>query len=163
MSLRLKDLMRGLSGVSVVTTGPYYPDTEELTGLALHVSPVDSSGVPVDETNPIPVYEPLFTTADVTQTRINTATSGDTTLVAGVASQTTRVHSLRLNVAGAVIVQVKTGSTIREVFNFAGNGGSMVLDLRDRPYYKTAANEAFIINLSTNVQVDGVVEYVTSA
>lgn len=55
MPLRLKDLMRGLAGVPVVTTGPYLPDTEELTGLALNVSPVDGSGAAISPTNPLPV------------------------------------------------------------------------------------------------------------
>ena len=108
--------------------------------------------------------EPLWTTSDLTDLRINTASSGDNTIVAAVASQTTRVHALRLNVAGAVIVQIKDGAgTVLEVFNFAGAGGSMFLDFRGRPYYKTTANTALIINLSGAVQVDGRIEYVTSA
>lgn len=94
--------------------------------------------------------------------RINVAAAGDTALVAAVAGQATRVYGLRLNVAGAVIVQIKRGATILEVFNFAGAGGGAYLDLRELPYYTTAANEALNINLSAAVQVDGQLEYFTS-
>lgn len=58
--LRLKDLMRGLAGVPVTTTGPYFPDTEELTGLSLSVNLVDGTGVPLDASNPIPTTAPLY-------------------------------------------------------------------------------------------------------
>lgn len=94
--------------------------------------------------------------------RINTAVSGDNTLVAAVAGQKTRVYGLRLSVAGAVIVQVKRGSTVLEVFNFAGAGGGLVLDLREMPFYSTDANEALVLNLSGAVQVDGQLEYFTA-
>lgn len=107
--------------------------------------------------------QPLWPTNDLTGLRINTAASGDTALVAAVAGQTTRVHSLRLSVAGAVIVQIKNGATVLEVFNFAGVGGALVLDFRSRPWYLTTANTALNINLSAAVQVDGRIEYVTSA
>lgn len=100
--------------------------------------------------------------ADPIAVRINVSAAGDNTLVAAVAGQATRVYGLRLNVAGAVVVQIKTGSTIREPFNFAGAGGGTVLDLRELPYYTTATNEALIINLSSAVQVDGVLEYFTA-
>lgn len=93
----------------------------------------------------------------------NTATSGNTTLVAAVSGQTTRVHRLKLSVAGASIVQIKNGATVLEVFNFAGNGGSVVLDFSAEPWYITSVNAALVINSSTAVQVDGRVEYVTSA
>lgn len=91
--------------------------------------------------------------------RINTAVSGDNTLVAAAAGLATRVYGLRLSVAGAVIVQVKRGTTVLEVFNFAGNGGGVVLELRELPYYTTGTNEALVLNLSAAVQVDGQLEY----
>lgn len=109
------------------------------------------------------VGEPLWTSSDLTALRINTAASGVTELVSATTAQTTRVHALRLSVAGAVIVQIRDGTTVLEVFNFAGNGGGIVLDFRDRPYYKTTAATALNINLSGAVQVDGRIEYVKSA
>ena len=89
----------------------------------------------------------------------NAAAAGDTPLVAAVAGQSVRVYGLRLSVAGATIVQIKRGSTVLEVFNFAAAGGAAVLDLRELPYYTTAANEALVLNSSGAVQVDGQLEY----
>ena len=91
--------------------------------------------------------------------RINTAASGDTTLVAATAGKITRVYGLRLSVAGAVIVTIKRGSTVLEVFDFAAAGVMPPLAMRDAPYYETAANEALIINLSGAVQCNGALEY----
>lgn len=120
-----------------------------------------ANGLDVDVTR-LP-STPLLATSDLTATRINTAGAGDTAIVAAVAGQTTRVHALRLSVAGAVIVQIKTGATVQEVFNFAGNGGSVNLNFNERPYWKTAVNEAININLSAAIQVDGAIQTVTSA
>lgn len=94
--------------------------------------------------------------------RINTASSGDSALVAAAPGLRCRVHGLRLSVAGAVIVQIKAGSTVLETFNFAAAGTMAPLVLRFQPYYTTAANEALNINLSGAVQVNGVVEYTMS-
>jgi len=97
-------------------------------------------------------------------TRItNAAAAGDLTVIAASAGKKTRVYSLRVNVAGACIVQVKDGAgTVLEVFNFAGAGGGVFLDLRELPYYTTTAGNALIINASAAVQVDGVVESFTA-
>jgi hypothetical protein len=94
--------------------------------------------------------------------RINTASSGDTELVPAVADKATKVYGLRLSVAGAVIVSIKRGSTVLEVFNFAAAGTMAPLVLRDSPYYQTGTNEAFNINLSGAVQCNGVLEYSVS-
>lgn len=94
--------------------------------------------------------------------RINTASSGDTALVAAAPGLRCRVHGLRLSVAGAVIVQIKAGSTVLEVFNFAAAGAMTPLVLRFQHYYETAANEALNINLSGAVQCNGVLEYTMS-
>ena len=94
--------------------------------------------------------------------RINTAASGDTTLIAAVAGLSTKVYSLRLSVAGAVIVSIKAGSTVLEVFNFVGAGTMAPLVLRFKPYFQTATNEALVINLSGAVQCNGAIEYTVS-
>lgn len=91
--------------------------------------------------------------------RINTAASGDTTLVAAAVGLRCRVHALRLSVAGAVIVTIKAGSTVLEVFDFAAAGTMAPLELRFQPYYVTAENEAMVINLSGAVQCNGRLEY----
>lgn len=104
---------------------------------------------------------PLWSTSDLTGLRINTAASGDTTLVEAVVGQTTRVHRLKISVAQPVVVQIKNGSTVLDVFHFVGNGRSAILDFSSRPWYVTTANTALVINLSGSVQVDGRVEYIT--
>lgn len=97
-----------------------------------------------------------------TSQRISTNTAGDNVLLSAVVAKSHRIHSLRLSVAGAVIVQVKDGTTVLEVFNFAGNGGGLTLDFREKPYYVCATNSAFTINLSAAVQVEGRFEYITA-
>lgn len=92
----------------------------------------------------------------------NAAASGDTSLVAAVAGLVTRVYGLRLSVAGATVVTLKRGATVLEVFNFAAADTMPPLDLRELPYYVTAVNEAFVLNSSAAVQVDGQLEYFTS-
>ena len=103
--------------------------------------------------------ESSFNPADQAARINNAAASGDTTIVAAPGSgKRIRVHCLRLSVAGAVVVQIKTGTTVREVFNFAA-AGNYALDLRVSPYYVAAENEAIVINASGAVQVDGRIEY----
>lgn len=97
-----------------------------------------------------------------TTLRINTAALGDTELVPATASKRCRVFGLRLSAAGAVVVQIKRGSTVLEVFNFAGAGVMPPLVLRDDPYFTTDINQALNINLSGAVQVDGALEYAVS-
>ena len=99
-----------------------------------------------------------FNPAD-SQLRINVAASGDTALVAAASGKRTKVHALRLSAAGAVVVQIKDGSTVLETFNFAAAGTMPPLDLRHAPYYTGSANTALNINLSAAVQVDGRIEY----
>ena len=57
---------------------------------------------------------------------------------------------------------IKRGSTVLEVFNFAGAGVMPPLELRMAPYYKTAVNEALVMNVSSAVQVNGQLEYTVS-
>lgn len=90
----------------------------------------------------------------------NAAATGDTVVVAAVAGQSVRAYGMRLSVAGATIVSIKDGAgTVLEVFNFAGVGGGVVLDLREDTFYETSGGNAFIINSSAPVQVDGRLEY----
>lgn len=107
----------------------------------------------------------LQTTADLTFLKItNAAASGDTTLVAATASVKTRVYRMKLSVAGATIISIKDGAgTTLEKFNFAGDGGALILDFSARPWYTGTVNTAFILNSSAAVQVDGSLEYAQAA
>ena len=91
--------------------------------------------------------------------RISTSTSGDNQLFAAVVGRRHRVHGLRLSVAGAVTVQLRSASTVLETFVFAGAGYAYVLPTRVAHYMQTAENEALNLNLSGAVQVNGVLEY----
>jgi hypothetical protein len=95
--------------------------------------------------------------------RINNAAAlGDTTLVAAVAGQKTRVYGVRLNAAAPTTVQLKDGAgTVLEVFNLVA-GVPYILELREQPYYTGSVNTAFILNSSLAVQVDGELEYFTA-
>lgn len=93
---------------------------------------------------------------------INANTIAPTALLAAVAGQTHKVQGLRLSVAGAVIVTLLDGATVLEKFNYAGVGGGIVLDLRDKPYWTGSVNTALNIVLSAAVQVDGHLDYITS-
>lgn len=103
----------------------------------------------------------LGSTSGLTSYIVNTAAIGDTTVSTATASQTSRVHRMRLNVAGATNLTVKSGATTLEVLKFAA-AGFLVYDFSTRPWYVTATNAALVISNSAAVQVDGVVEFVKS-
>jgi len=105
-----------------------------------------------------PTSQPM-TTSGLTPVVVNTAVIGDTTVSSATAAQTTRVHRMRLNVAGATTLTVKSGSTTLEVLKFAA-AGFLVYDFAARPWYVTAANAALVLSNSAAVQVDGVIEIV---
>ena len=106
---------------------------------------------------------PLLKTTDLTVTTIAKSASGDTTLVAAVSGQTTRVHRMKFTCDGANLVTVKVGSTVVDRFRFPASGGAAVLEFSSRPWYVTGANETLVINSSTTANVDGSIETVTSA
>lgn len=114
----------------------------------------DSNGGPI---------EGKLSTTDLTGAAITFAASGDNTVVAAVASQTTKVYRMYFVVAGATNITIKNGAgaSLTGAVPLAANGG-MMLDFSSRPWYTTSTNTAFIINSSAAVQVSGRVEYVTS-
>lgn len=141
---------------------------------------LDPSGAPVTTANPLPVSSSpsatavgnaapqeqtaLRTTKALTSAVINASSSGDNTIVAAVASQTTRVHRLYFVAAGTVAVTIKNGAgtALTGAMPLVANQG-IIMDLSSEPWFVTSANTAFIINLSAAVAITGAVEYVTSA
>ena len=90
----------------------------------------------------------------------NAAAAGDTAVVAAAAGKTCRVFGLRISVAGATVVQIKSsGGTVLEVLNFAAATPPVVYPLRGSPYHLSVQGEGITINSSAAVQVDGVLEY----
>lgn len=96
-------------------------------------------------------------------TPLNTSfsSSGDNTVVAATASQTTRVFAIALTFATPVDVAIKDGAgTTLGVFQQIT---SLVLDpLGASPRYVTTANTAFIINLGAAVSAKGTIWYTKS-
>lgn len=103
----------------------------------------------------------LAATTGLTNYNLSTAAIGDTTVSTATASQTTRVHRMRLSVAGATVLTIKSGATTLEVLRFPA-AGFLIYDFAARPWYVTAANAALVVSNSAAVQVDGVFEFVKS-
>jgi hypothetical protein len=117
----------------------------------------------VSEAQPFPAAAPLRATAGVTGAVVNTAAAGDTTLVAAVAGQTTRVHRIWFVVGGATTLTLRRGATaLTGPMPFNGPG-SFVLDFSERPHFVTGVNEAFILASTSAAQVSGRIEFVTGA
>lgn len=96
------------------------------------------------------------------------AVSGDQTLVAAVASQSTRVHGLFLTISGAAaetLVTVKAGATAIGFLRVPATPNQLVVDRRDVQYwlYKTGNNEAFILSPAAAVNIAGDILFQTSA
>lgn len=122
----------------------------------------DGSLLGGSNTSPQVQRDALLATSDLSAAVVNISSATTTPIVAAVASQTTRVHRMRLNVAAAQSITVKDGSTTLEVINFTA-AGFLTYDFSSRPWYKTTANTALNFTTTTTGQVNGVVEYVTSA
>ena len=119
------------------------------TGLELY----DASGNPVG-TQAVKLALPA--TSALTGTKVDCAGSGDNTLIAaGGGSVTNRVHRIFLVFAAACTFSFKCGSTAQTGAMTATAGGSFVLDLSSEPWFVTGAAEAFVLNLSSAVQVSG--------
>ena len=102
-------------------------------------------------------------TSDLTGASINAAASGDNTLVAAVGGQTVRVFKIFLTAASAVNIQFKdgAGTDLTGLITLTA-GGSVVLDFDTRPWFLTSAGNAFILELSSAVQVSGRIYYTQS-
>src|SRR5258708_33241850 len=106
---------------------------------------------------------PLLLKSDLTVNTFNSASSGDNSVVAAVTGSIIRVHRMHLTAAAAVVVQVKSGSTVVDTIQFNGAAPlPFVLEFSDRPYYTMTIATALQLNLSSAVSVTGTIETVTS-
>lgn len=95
---------------------------------------------------------------------IDTATSGDNTLVAADASNKIKLVSYVLVASGAVSVRWKAGTTNKSgAMALAANGGISAVGQPSAHLLETAVNEALILNLSAAVQVSGHISYFKEA
>lgn len=91
---------------------------------------------------------------------ISTASSGDNTLVAGVANKTIRVHKIMLTLAAGTITFKDGASTsLSGAMTLTG----LVLEpTDDNPLFVTSAGNGFVANLSGANQLSGTVWYTQS-
>lgn len=115
----------------------------------------------VAKANPWPTRPGMPTTKQLTQASVSVSASGDNTLVAATASQTTRVFRLYLVNSGSVKVDVKfkSATTDKTGAMTLFPGGSICLNFDGEPWFITGTNEAFILNLSAACQISGWLDY----
>lgn len=121
----------------------------------------EGSAADVSDTNPLPVSHPPQATA-LTEAAINAASSGDNTLVSGVANTRIRVYRAFFKVNGSgtgVSAKFKTGSTdFHPALPFNDKDG-MVLDYAEYPWFTCGVAEDLKLNLSAAIQVSGRLYY----
>lgn len=95
--------------------------------------------------------------ADHRDAVINEATSGDRTIVAGVAGKQIVVVNYLLIAGGTVSVTWKSGSTAKSgALPLVVNSGASLPDAR---WFACGLGESLVLNLSGNVQVSGHLSY----
>ena len=102
----------------------------------------------------------------LTQVPINTSTSGQSTLVAGVAGKKIKVFRLKLICALATTVTILDGSStiLDGPLSFSANEG-MVLDFTTMdmpPWYTTSLGNALVINSTATTVIGGNLDYLQS-
>lgn len=91
--------------------------------------------------------------------KIDTASSGDNTIVAGVSDQTIRVWGYDLVCSSANAVKWRDGTTDLEgAKSFAANGG-ISRPCGPEPVFTLTVGNALTLNLGTAAQVSGSVQY----
>lgn len=99
------------------------------------------------------------TMSQMLEAKIDFAGSGDTTLIAGVASQTVRIHRIFFVVGAATNIIFKDGATaLTGAIPMLANG-SFVLDYSGEPWFTTTAANGFVVNSSAGVQISGRIYY----
>lgn len=104
-------------------------------------------------------FQHLFYPGGIKNVAINTASSGDATLVAAVAGKSIVVLSGSFVVSGAVTVGFKSGSTVISGAQAHAANGGIVRPHNPVGWFKTAPGEALVIALGGAVQVSGELVY----
>jgi hypothetical protein len=109
-------------------------------------------------------HEALDATTDLSHSYSTSSASGEVSLVAATASQTTRVHRMVISAAGATTIELRNGAsgTALRTIEFPA-AGAYVFDFSSRPYLVTTANTALMRNSSAAVKVTVELDYVKSA
>ena len=96
--------------------------------------------------------------------KIDTAASGDTTIVGATAGQKIKIWSLLLWWNGTTSVILKDGATRNLTGALAGTAQiPLILEEKEHPWFTLTTGNAFIVNLSDAIQVSGSVRYTKAA
>lgn len=107
----------------------------------------------------------LDTTTDLSYVFSTGSASGErAALVSATASQTTRVHRMVITAAAATVIELRdgTGGTALWTVEFPA-AGAYTFDFDPRPWAKTTANTALIMNSTVATKVTIALWYVKSA
>lgn len=88
---------------------------------------------------------PLLSESDMVAGNVSRTGAGETTMVAAVSGQTTKLHAYAVTVPGPGTVEIRngTGGTVLRKHVFPDKGG-LIRDERERPYAKTGTNTALV-------------------
>ena len=90
---------------------------------------------------------------------INTNISGDNVIIPAVVGQVIRVFKIFAVASSSVQVTPIDGTPSGTAFTGPLTLGSFALDFDSQPWFTTSSGKAFVLNLSTGVQVSGSVFY----
>ena len=107
----------------------------------------------------------LDTTSDLTYVFSTGSASGErAALVSATASQTTRVHRMVITAAAATVIELRDGASGTALWSVEfPAAGAYVFDFDPRPWAKTTANTALIMNSTVATKVTIALWYVKSA
>lgn len=129
------------------------------TGVSLSVAVREISIGTVTQ----PVSQVVGTTSRLSSAVVNATSSGDNTLVAGVASQTVRIFRLALVLSSSNTITFKDGASTPLTGAMSLNAGATILlDYEGEPWFVTNSGNNFILNLGNASAVTGVVYYTQS-
>lgn len=97
--------------------------------------------------------------ASLTALAININTSGDNVIIPAVVGQTIRVFKIFAVAASSVQMTPVDGTPSGTAFTGPLTLGSFALDFDSEPWFTTSVGNAFVLNLTTGVQVSGRVYY----
>lgn len=130
--------------------------------VEVDITPGDTIGLAAG-TNAVGTFGFTAGAAALTRVKIDTASSGDITLVSATSSQTTKLYRMLLVAAGATTITVKdgAGTTLTGAMTLSA-GGAIVLDYSGEPWFTTSSNTALIIANANAVQISGAAYYIKS-
>ena len=93
---------------------------------------------------------------DLTRTAIDTASSGNNTLIAAATGRRLVIHRVFLVPASSVTVKFRDGAST-DLTGAMTLAALFRLDVEDNPWFTTSVGNAFVMNLGGAVQVSGAV------